>query len=101
MSALTSRLHVRHYLGFYRVISCARSTIDWYNAWPRTALHSVAHRILGKLAVVPAGPQECGVGPKMAASLMKISVDVHGGVSTVDKCEFRACGNIFRRVTFW
>lgn len=59
----------------------------------------MAHRILGKLAVVPAGPQECGVGPKMAASLMKISVDVHGGVSTVDKCEFRACGNILRRVT--
>lgn len=76
--------------------ACARSTIDWYNAWPRTALHSVAHRILAKLAVVPSGPQECGVGPKMAASLMRISVDVHDGVSTSDESEIRTCGSNVR-----
>lgn len=74
-----------------RAVAHTRSTIDWYNAWPRTALHSVAHRILAKLAVVPSGPQECGVGPKMAASLMKMSVDVHGGVSTFDDYELRSC----------
>lgn len=76
-------------LDISRAVAYACSTIDWFNTWPRTALHSVAHRILAKLAVVPSGPQECGVGPKMAASLMRISVDVHGGVSNFDKSKFR------------
>lgn len=82
-------------------VACARSTIDWYNAWPRAALHSVAHRILAKLAVVPSGPQECGVGPKMAASLMRISVDVHGGVSNFDERGFRTFVNNVRGVTHY
>eukprot|EP00903_Cladosiphon_okamuranus_P017642 g16249.t1 len=75
---------------FPSLVNC--STIDWYNAWPRTALHSVAHRILAKLAVVPSGPQECGVGPKVAASLMKISVDVHGGVEPAAASFFSQLG---------
>lgn len=64
----------------------SHSTIDWYSAWPRAALHSVAHRILSpELASVSNGPQECGVGPKVAASLMRASVEVHGGVSAIKK----------------
>lgn len=64
----------------------SRSTIDWYSAWPRAALHSVAHRILSpELASVSNGPQECGVGPKIAASLMRASVEVHGGVSAIKR----------------
>lgn len=56
----------------------------------------MAHRILAKLAVVPNGPQECGVGPKMAASLMRISVDVHAGVSVSNESDVRSCGNKLR-----
>lgn len=42
----------------------------------------MAHRILSpELAVVSNGPQECGVGSKIAAALMRASVEVHGGVS--------------------
>ncbi|CAN0290713.1 unnamed protein product, partial [Ectocarpus sp. 12 AP-2014] len=54
-SGATFRERIRN---FPSLVNC--STIDWYNAWPKTALLSVAHRILTELAVVPSGPHECG-----------------------------------------
>ncbi|CAM9656208.1 unnamed protein product [Ascophyllum nodosum] len=60
------------------------STIDWYDAWPRNALHSVAHRILSpELTAIPTGPQSCGVGPRIAMSIIRSSVEVHEGVKPV------------------
>ncbi|CAM9257732.1 unnamed protein product, partial [Hapterophycus canaliculatus] len=75
---------------FPSLVNC--STIDWYNAWPRTALHAVAHRLLAELAAVPIGPQQCGVGPKMAASLMRTSVEVHEGVGPAAASFFSQLG---------
>ncbi|CAM9197261.1 unnamed protein product [Discosporangium mesarthrocarpum] len=64
---------------FPSLVNC--STIDWYNAWPRSALHAVAHRILTpELAPVSTGPESCGIGPKMTAALVRASVEVHDGV---------------------
>lgn len=65
-----------------RALCHLHSTIDWYNAWPRAALHSVAYRVLSpQLSLAPNGPHECGVGPKAAAALMRAAVEVHGEVS--------------------
>ncbi|CAM9185724.1 unnamed protein product, partial [Choristocarpus tenellus] len=64
---------------FPSLVNC--STIDWYSAWPRTALSAVAHRILNpKLAPTSTGPESCGVGPQLAAALVQASVEVHVGV---------------------
>lgn len=60
----------------------SHSTIDWYNAWPRAALHSVAYRVLSpELSLVPNEPHQCGVGLKAASALMRAAVEVHEGVS--------------------
>ncbi|CAM9286047.1 unnamed protein product [Ectocarpus sp. 6 AP-2014] len=86
-SGATFRERIRN---FPSLVNC--STIDWYNAWPKTALHSVAHRILTELALVPSGPHECGVGPKLAAALIRTSVEVHGGVEPAAASFFSQLG---------
>ncbi|CAM9781524.1 unnamed protein product [Ectocarpus sp. 12 AP-2014] len=86
-SGATFRERIRN---FPSLVNC--STIDWYNAWPKTALHSVAHRILTELALVPSGPHECGVGPKLAAALIRTSVEVHGGVQPAAASFFSQLG---------